>query len=157
VGAKEQEDLFALIVPLAADIVEKKGAEPVKKTLYERLGGEAALKAVVDDFVARTAANPKVNFTRKGTPVEWKATDENVALVKKRLVQFNGMATGGPQKYEGKDMKTVHKGMEIASAEFDAMAADLAATLHKFKVGAKEQEDLFALIVPLAKDIIEKK
>src|SRR5262249_10305730 len=92
------------------------------KSLYERLGGEAALKAVVDDFVARTAANPKVNFPRKGTPVEWKATDENVALLKKRLVQFIGKATGGPQKYEGKDMKTVHKGMEITEDEFNAMA-----------------------------------
>src|SRR3954466_16138281 len=31
------------------------------KTLYERLGGEAAIRAVTDDLVARLAADPKVN------------------------------------------------------------------------------------------------
>src|SRR5687768_1154592 len=52
------------------------------KTLYERLGGEPAVTAVVEDFVGRAAADPKVNFTRKGTPYEWQATDANVAKLK---------------------------------------------------------------------------
>src|SRR5687767_7359672 len=48
----------------------KKEKEPAK-TLYERLGGEAAIVAVVDDVVARSAANPAINFTRRGTPRDW--------------------------------------------------------------------------------------
>src|SRR3989337_2302422 len=35
-----------------------------EKSLYERLGGEPAITAVVDDLTSRAAANPRVNFLR---------------------------------------------------------------------------------------------
>src|SRR5438552_1766351 len=37
-----------------------------KKSLYDRLGGEKGMTAIVDDFVARVMADPRVNFERKG-------------------------------------------------------------------------------------------
>jgi hemoglobin len=136
---------------------EEPDVPPAKdKTLYERLGGAAGVRAVVDDFVARAAANPAVNFTRKGTPAEWKATPENVDKLKKALVDFIGSATGGPQKYTGKDMKSLHAGMKITQAEFDAAAADLKASLDKAKVPAKEQRELLKVVAGTAPDIVEK-
>jgi len=126
------------------------------RSLYERLGGEAAIKAVVDDFVGRAAANPKVNFTRKGTSAEWTASAENVARLKARLVQFISMATGGPHKYEGRAMKPVHAGMGITEAEFGALAGDLIASLDKFKVPQKEKDELIAIVASTKKDIVEK-
>jgi len=125
------------------------------KSLYERLGGEPAITAVVDDFVGRAAADPKVNFARKGTSMEWQATPQNVAHVKMRLVQFISKAAGGPQKYEGRDMKSVHNEMKITTAEFNAIAADLKASLDKFKVPAKEQSELMAAVEGTRKDIVE--
>src|SRR5207248_6444897 len=92
------------------------------KSLYERLGGEPAITAVVDDFVGRAAADPKVNFTRKGTAMEWQATPENVSRVKVRLVQFISKTAGGPQKYEGRDMKSVHQAMKITTEAVNAIA-----------------------------------
>lgn len=126
------------------------------KTLYERLGGEAALQAVVDDFVGRAAANPKVNFTRKGTEKEWTPSAENVAKLKAHLVQFLSTATGGPHKYEGRAMKPVHSGMGITEAEFGALAGDLIASLDKFKVPQKERDELIAIVASTRKDIVEK-
>jgi hemoglobin len=126
------------------------------KTLYDRLGGEAAIRAVVDDLVARAAADPKVNFTRKGTPKEWKPTPENVAHLKSVLVDMIGSATGGPQKYTGRSMKELHAGMKITPAEFDALAADLKATLDKLKVPAREQNELLKLVAATAPDIVEQ-
>ena len=129
-----------------------------KKSLYERLGGETAIKAVVDDFVGRLAENPKVNITRKGSGrTEWKATPENVDRVKKLLVEQICSATGGPQKYTGRDMKTVHAGMNISDAEFDAAGADLKTTLDKFKVPQAEQDELMKIIVSTRGDIVERK
>ena len=126
------------------------------KSLYERLGGEAAIKAVVDDFVGRAAANPKVNFTRKGTAHEWTASDENVARLKAHLVQFISMATGGPHKYEGRAMKPVHAGMGITEAEFGALAGDLIASLDKFKVPEREQSELLGALGAMRPDIVNK-
>jgi hemoglobin len=67
------------------------------------------------------------------------------------------MATGGPQKYEGRSMKAAHRGMRITDEEFDALAGDLKATLDKFKVPAREQQELLAIIAATRPDIVEKK
>ena len=141
--------------PMAAPSVP---APPMEKaaSLYERLGGEAAVKAVVDDFVGRAAGNPKVNFTRKGIK-EWEASEANVAKLKTNLVNLIGALTGGPQKYTGKDMKSLHAGMKITTAEFGALAGDLKATLDKFKVPAKEQAELMKIVGSTQGDIVEIK
>ena len=123
-----------------------------EKSLYERLGGEAAITAVVDDFTARAAADPKVNFLRDG-----KYAKVDVAKLKQHLVNMVGSATGGPQKYTGRDMKTVHKGMAITNAEFDALAADLVASLDKFKVPEKEKGELLKIVGSTRGDIVEAK
>lgn len=143
-------------VPVATPAKEAPKPAVKEKTLYERLGGEAAIKAVVEDFVGRAAANPKVNFTRKGTPQEWKPTPDGVDRLKKMLVDFVGSATGGPQKYTGRSMKEAHKGMMIKADEFAALAADLKASLDRFKVPAKEQEELLKAVASTAGDIIEE-
>jgi len=116
------------------------------RTLYDRLGGEPAITAVVHDFVGRAANDPKVNFTRKGLPSEWQATPEAVAKLEKHAVQFVCMACKGPQKYEGRDVQAVHADMQITNAEFDAAAADLKASLDHFKVPAKEQAELMDIV-----------
>lgn len=127
------------------------------RSLYDRLGGERAIGAVVDDFIPRASANPRVNFARKGTTKVWEATPENIARVRKGLVEFIGSATGGPQKYAGKPMKEAHAGMRITGAQFDAAAADLAASLDALKVPRAERDELLALVATTRADIVETK
>jgi hypothetical protein len=47
--------------------------------------------------------------------------------------------------------------MGISQAHWDTAVQHLTATLDKFKVGAKEREDLFAAIGPLQADIVDGK
>jgi truncated hemoglobin YjbI len=146
----ETKELLDAVAATRKDIVEV-------KSLYDRLGGEKAITAVVDDFVARAAKNPRVNFTRKGTGAEWLASDENIARLKKHLVQFISLATGGPKKYDGRDMKSAHKGMKITDAEFDALAGDLEASLQKFEVPRKELDELLEIVGSTRSAIVEMK
>ena len=132
------------------------GGAMAMPSLYDRLGGKPAITAVVEDFVGRAAGNPKVNFTRKGTGAEWAATPENVAHLKAMLVEFVAMASGGPVKYTGQDMKGAHAGMKISNAEFDALAMDLKASLDKFKVPEREQKELLGAVEGTRKDIVER-
>lgn len=115
-------------------------------SLYDRLGGEAAIASVVDTMVAYAAADTALNFTRAGTENEWEATPENVELLKTRLVQFVGQATGGPQVYEGRDMATAHAGMAITDEEFDRLGSHLQHALDVHDVPAQEQEELMAIV-----------
>jgi len=125
-------------------------------TLYARLGGNKAITAVVDKFVARAAGNPKVNFFRKGTGKEWMPNEAGVAALKKHLVDLIGQVTGGPEKYTGKSMKESHAGMKITKDEFNALAGDLIATLDEFKVPQKEKDELIKIVAGTAADIVEQ-
>jgi uncharacterized protein (TIGR03000 family) len=154
VGGKDEERTHTLNFKPGDEVTLDFTVAP-EKSLYERLGGEKALKAVIDDFVARAAADPKVNFARKGTAREWKATPENVAKLKAGLTRMLGAATGGPQKYTGRSMKDVHKGMAISDREFAALADDLKASLDKLKVPPKLQDELLALVAATGADIVE--
>ena len=146
---------LALVSSLSVPVLAEEYAAPQTKSLYDRLGGEAAITAVVADFVGRAASDPAVNFVRKGTAREWNPSPENVAKLQKHLTQFLCSVTGGPQVYEGRDMVTVHKGMEISDAEFNAIAADLQASLMAFNVPQKEQDELMAIAATTRGQIVE--
>ena len=125
--------------------------------LYNRLGGDVMVSAVVEDFVGRAMSDPRVNFTRKGTPGEWIPTVDNVDQVKLRMAEYIEMASGAPQKYHGRDMRSVHANMEITDAQFSAMEADLEKSLEKFDEPAKESSELIALVEATRKDIVTVK
>src|SRR6266704_1231185 len=96
-----------------------------KSSLFDRLGGEEGLTKIVDDFTPRLLQDPRVNWDRFGvrshgvfkrTKSEtWQATPDNVTALKKHMVQFLALATGGPVKYEGKEMKAAHANMQISN------------------------------------------
>ena len=146
--------LLGVTIALLATATAFAEQATTKKSLYDRIGGQAALTKVVDDFVARAAANPKVNFTRNGT---WNASDAAVKTLKMHLGNFLGSAFGGPQKYTGRSMKEAHKGMAITQAEFDALAADLKAVLEANKVPSAEVNEIMKIAASTAPDIVEKK
>ena len=116
------------------------------KSLYERLGGKAAITAVVDEFVARVAADARINK---------KFAKSDIARVKFQLVEQICGATGGPCKYKGLDMKTAHKNMGVTDGEFDALVEDLVGALDKFKVPEKEKNELLGALGPMKPQIVE--
>ena len=126
-----------------------------EKPLYERLGAEKGITRIVDEWISRSLNDPRVNFPRKGTVMRWTPADSNIARLKLGFVQFLSAASGGPQKYEGRDMQSFHHGMQISGGEFDAMKKNLKETLKMLKVKEKEQNDLLKIIESVRKDIVE--
>ena len=137
----------ALAIALTAATATAVLAKPLKP-LYNRLGGKPAITAVVDDFVGNVAADKRINKFFAST---------NIPRLKKLLVEQICAGSGGPCTYTGRDMKTTHKGLGIGSADFDALVEDLAKSLNKFKVPAREQKELVAILAPIKKDIVERK
>ena len=140
--------LVAMVALTASACASGAPDAPAAPTLYQRLGGREAIKGVVDDFVANMAADPRVNSRFKGLqPAAIFKLQTNIA---DQICD----ATGGPCAYLGKDMKVVHTGMRITEAEWNATVEDLVKSLNKFKVGAKEQQELLAILGPMKKDIV---
>lgn len=115
-------------------------------TLFERLGGKDSIIAVVDDFVARCAADDRINR---------KFAKTDIPRLKRMLVDQVCEAAGGPCTYQGRDMRETHDGMAVTAGEFAALVEDLVATLNQFGVAKQEQEELLAVLGPLRPDIVE--
>ena len=115
------------------------------KSLYDRLGGQPAITAVVDDFVGNVAGDTRINgfFAKTDIP-----------RLKRLLVEQICQASGGPCTYTGADMKTVHAGMHITDAQFNALVEDLKRSLDKFNVPAKEQGELLGPLGSLKPQIV---
>jgi hemoglobin len=130
------------------------GKSKPTKSLWDRLGGEQAVRTVVHEAGTAAAADPKVNFTRNGTV---KIDEKGVARLEQLLVEFISEKTGGPLKYTGKDMKTAHAGMKITEDEFNALTEHILAALKKAKVLQPEIDELMEIVAATKKDIVEKK
>jgi hemoglobin len=130
-----------------------KGPEIKLPALWFRLGGEAAVKAIVDDFMEACAKDPKVNLSRGG---KYKLDVPEMARQKRLMLELFSLLTGGPLEYSGKrNLKEAHAGMQITDAEFDAMAAVLRQTLDKYKVDKREAEELLKLFEATRSVIVE--
>ncbi|HEV2668888.1 MAG TPA: group 1 truncated hemoglobin [Blastocatellia bacterium] len=118
------------------------------QSLYDRLGGKDAIKAVVDEFVSIAAADTRINK---------KFAKSDIGRLKFELVEQICQVTGGPCKYTGRDMKTAHKHMGVTEGEFNALVEDLVKALDKFNVKEKEKNELLGLLAPMKSDIVEVK
>lgn len=139
--------LTTAAVVLALAIPAASAYHKPSKSLYQRLGGKPAITAVVDDFVGNVAKDKRINRFFANT---------DIARLKRLLVEQICAGTGGPCTYTGRDMRSAHKGMGVANRHFDALVEDLGKSLKKFKVPAREQKELVAILAPMRKDIVTR-
>lgn len=119
-----------------------------EKTLYQRLGGYDAIAAVVDDIFVGQSADKQLNRFLVGLCTDSKRK------VRQHLVNFLCAATGGPCYYTGRDMRTVHIGLNITESDWQIFEKIAGATMDKFNVPQKEREEVFAAVSGLKKDIV---
>jgi hemoglobin len=138
------------------------------RSLYERLGAADGLKAITNDWVDRAMADPRVNWKRLGVKsggvlgvggkdMSWNPTPAKVDEMKKHIVQFFSLSTGGPTFYDGRDMKGRYKGMGVTNAEFDAAVGDLKIALETLRVQTQEQKELLAIVESTRPMIVEER
>ena len=130
----------------AQDTTATAAAADSARSLYDRLGGQSAITAVVDSFAARVAADDRINK---------KFAKSDLGRVKSMLVQQVCAQTGGPCTYTGRSMKEAHLNMGVTEGEFEALVEDLVATLKAFNVPEREQNELLTALGAMKSDIVE--
>lgn len=104
-----------------------------KINLYDKFGGEPAIKQVVDDFYQRILADDTVNHFFAHTDMEKQ---------RRHQTAFISYALGGPQ-YTGKSMEKAHAGLDLHPEHFDAIVKHLSESLAAHNV---EQEDINTVV-----------
>jgi hemoglobin len=145
--------VLALIVGFGCLAAGPAAAAPdaaAKASLYTRLGGYDAIRAVVDDLGARLGADPVLArfWANRGS--------DGFAREKQLLVNFIVNRAGGPLYYTGREMKISHVGMGVTEKDWQLLIVHLNATLAKFKVPAAEKADVLGFIESTKADIVEK-
>jgi hemoglobin len=112
----------------------------MSQSLYEKIGGDAAVNAAVDIFYRKVLADDRINQFFDGVDMERQATKQKAFLT---------VAFGGPNNYSGKDMRDGHAHLVargLNDSHFDAVMENLAATLKELNV----PDDLIAEAAAIA-------
>lgn len=122
-------------------------------TLYEEIGGEPAVSAVVSTFVGNVLADPEIN---------WMFAQADGERLTGCLEDQICAATGGPCTYTCADMVSAHAGMAITDAQFDALVGDLLMALDELDVpysptfdGSQPIDPLIVALAGMRGDIVE--
>lgn len=121
------------------------------ESLYERLGGVWNIAVVVDDFIDRIMADPRLNKNPKVDEAHHRVPPAGFKYLVTEMVCW---ATGGPQQYTGRSMLDSHSHLDITEDEWQSFLEDFHATLDKFKVPAAEQAELAAIVASTKQDIV---
>jgi len=124
--------------------------QETSQTLYERIGGEAAVNAAVDIFYRKVLADYRINRFFDNTDM-----DQQIAKQK----AFFTMAFGGPNNYSGQDMRNAHARlvkMGLNASHFDAVMEHLGATLNELNVPQELIAEAAAIAESTRNDVLGK-
>ena len=114
-------------------------------SIYEAIGGRAALTAAVDRFYGRLLADPAISaFFHGGVGPRHRAY----------VVTVLGEALGGPERYRGPGIAGAHRDLGIGDGHFDLAAAHLAATLDELAVPRYLADRIVGIVAGLRSAVV---
>ncbi len=100
----------------------------MSQSLYEKIGGEAAVNAAVDLFYRKVLADDRISGFFSDVDMDKQAAKQKAFLT---------MVMGGPNNYTGEDMRKGHAHLVergLNDSHFDAVMEHLGATLQELGV-----------------------
>ena len=122
-----------------------------KPSLYDRLGGVYSIATVVDEFIDRIMADPRLNANSLVDEAHHRVPPAGFKYLATEMVCW---AAGGSQKYTGRPMAESHAHLKITRQEWEAFLEDFQQTLDKFAVPAGEQAELKMIVNSTRSDIV---
>lgn len=120
-------------------------------SLYEQLGGEAAVGAAVDIFYRKVLADHRINRFFEHTDIDKQAAKQKAFLT---------MAFGGPNHYTGTDMRQAHahlvQKLGLDDSHFDAVMEHLTGTLQELNVPAPQIAQVAAIAESTRNDVLNR-
>ena len=114
-------------------------------SIYEEIGGRAAVDAAVAGLYERIMADPALSPYFDGV---------DMARLARHQRAFVGAALGGPVVYAGSDMASAHAGLEITPEAFGAVVGHLVDTLTSLGVPEATINEIGARLAPLQDDVV---
>ena len=120
------------------------------KSLFERLGGSAGIRAIVDDVISHHMEHPVIRARFR----PFLETPDKLDEAKRHLCSFFEAGSGGTAQYSGRSMPEAHRGMNINESEYMAAIDDILTVLRKHLMDEETQKDVLAIAYSLKVDIL---
>jgi len=122
----------------------------MSESLYDKIGGEAAVNAAVDIFYRKVLADDSINQYFETVDMEAQAAKQKAFLT---------FAFGGPANYSGKDMREGHAHLVkqgLNDAHFDAVMGHIGSTLKELNVPDELISEAAAIAESTRSDVLGK-
>jgi hemoglobin len=122
----------------------------VAESLFEQLGGFPAVDAAVDIFYRRVLKDPRVARFFEDTDMD---------AQREKQKAFLSMVFGGPNEYQGKDLRNAHTKLVaqgLDDSHFDAVAEHLQATLERLDVPEPLVAQVMAIAASTRNDVLNR-
>ncbi len=120
-------------------------APAAPRTLFDRLGGQDGIAAVVDALLVNIGADGRINMYFNNL---------DQVRFKTNMTGFFCEKTGGPCSYAGGEIKRVHKSLQVSAVDFDAMMETTAKTLDEKGVAEADKKELMDIMVSCKPEIV---
>ena len=115
--------------------------------LYDQLGGKPGITKIIDGMLMHVLEDQRIKTV---------FANANIPHLKMMLVEQVCAETGGPCTYTGESMREAHKGMNINSAQFNALVEDLQMSFADNNVPIGAGNKLLTILAPMKKDVDHK-
>lgn len=119
-------------------------------SLFERLGGTAGIRALVDRIVGLHMENPAIQVRFR----PYLETPEKLEITKQHLRAFLEAGSGGAAAYGGRTMRDTHRGMNVSEAEYMAAMDDILQALQEQGIDEATQKDVLMIAYGLKGEIL---
>ncbi|WP_432521702.1 hypothetical protein [Kineococcus sp. SYSU DK006] len=121
--------------------------EEVPVSIYEQLGREQGIGTAVQEFYERVVADPRL------APY---FADTDMTALRRHQTALLVQVTGGPVRYEGRDLAQAHAGLGISPDDFDRVVTHLAGTLTDLGVDTAVVEQVGAALGAHREEIVQR-
>ena len=119
----------------------------MRRTIYDEIGGEPAVTAIVDALYERLIADPDLMSYFDG---------RDIGRLKAHQRALVTVALGGTlEEYTGRTMQPAHAGMAITHQAFDTVLDHLEAVLHDAGLQPGTVGKILAILQPLRGDVVQ--
>ncbi|MEV0204344.1 group 1 truncated hemoglobin [Streptomyces sp. NPDC050788] len=114
-------------------------------TLFEQLGGEEAVGAVVDLFYDKVLSDPDLQPYFTGVDLD---------RLKQHQRRFIGQALGATRPYSGRSMRKAHEHLAVTEDAFGRVVTHLAGALAEAGVDEETIGTIAQRLLPLKQEIV---
>jgi hemoglobin len=147
-AAEDELTIQEFLHPAPTTPARPKEPRRLASSLYQRIGHAGGLLWLVNTLYLRVLADPLLMSYFKHLD------DQDRHWLRWHMLTLLAVVTGGPTKYEGRDLHEAHAELQITEDAFDRVVWHLQATLQELEAPQEDQQAILAAVQARRNEVV---